>query len=62
MFMHANAMNGAVLEYDYVDADGSKSVMQVTDLDLNHSHNVDTRAYTIMSMRMKGGEEQEEEE
>lgn len=62
MFMHANAMNGAVLEYDYVDADGSKSVMQVTDLDLNHSHKVDTRAYTIMSMRMKGTEEQEEEE
>lgn len=62
MFMHANTMNGAVLEYDYVDQDGSKSVMQVTDLDLNHSHKVDTRAYTIMSMRMQGEEEQEEEE
>jgi len=62
MFVHAYAMNGAVLEYDVVDADGSRSVMQVTDLNLNHSHKVDTRGYTIMSMRMKGGDEQDEEE
>ena len=61
MFMHANTMNGAVLEYDFVDDEGAKSVMQVTDLDLNHSHKVDTRGYTIMSMRMQGGDEQEEE-
>ena len=62
MFMHANAMNGAVLEYDFVDQDGKKSVMLVTKIDLNHSHKVDTRAYTIMSMRMQGEEEGEEEE
>lgn len=61
LFLHAQAMNGMVLEYDLVDADGEKSVMQVTDLDLNHSHKIDTRGYTIMSMRMQGGDEQEEE-
>ena len=60
MFMHANAMNGAVLEYDFVDEDGKKSVMLVTKIDLNHSHKVDTRPYTIMSMRMQGQEEEEE--
>ena len=57
MFVHAHAMNGLVLEYDVVDQDGSKSVMQVTKIDLNHSHKVNTNGYTIMSMRMKGEEE-----
>lgn len=62
MFMHANAMNGAVLEYDFVDEDGSRSVMLVTNIDLNHSHKVNTSGYTIMSMRMQGeGEEVEDE-
>lgn len=60
MFIHANAMNGAVLEYDFVDQDGKKSVMLVTKIDLNHSHKVDTMGYTIMSMRMQGEEEEEE--
>ena len=58
MFVHAYAMNGMVLEYDVIDADGRKSVMQVTKIDLNHSHNVNTRGYTIMSMRMQGEEEE----
>jgi hypothetical protein len=57
MFVHAHAMNGMVLEYDVVDADGAKSVMQVTKIDLNHAHKVNTNGYTIMSMRMKGEEE-----
>lgn len=57
MFVHAHAMNGMVLEYDVVDADGRKSVMQVTKIDLDHSHKVTTNGYTIMSMRQKTGEE-----
>lgn len=57
MFVHAQSMNGAVLEYDVVDQDGSRSVMQVTKIDLNHSHKVDTQDYTIISMGMQGGEE-----
>lgn len=59
MFVHALSMNGAVLEYDFVDEKGARSVMQVTRIDLNHSHKVDTQGYTIMSMRMKGESEEE---
>ena len=62
LFVHAHAMNGMVLEYDVVDADGAKSVMQVTKIDLNHSHKVNTNGYTIMSMRMQDGGEQDEDE
>jgi hypothetical protein len=62
MFVHAQAMNGAVLEYDFVDEDGAKSVMLVTEIDLNHSHKVNTTGYTIMSMRMQGGEEEDKDE
>ena len=58
MFVHAWALNGMVLEYDVIDEDGRKSVMQVTKIDLNHSHKVNTNGYTIMSMRQKGGEEE----
>jgi len=57
LFMHAHAMNGMVLEYDVVDSDGRKSVMQVTKIDLNHSHKVHTNGYTIMSMRQKTEDE-----
>ena len=62
LFIHAHAMNGMVLEYDVVDEDGAKSVMQVTKIDLNHSHKVNTNGYTIMSMRMQDGDEQDEDE
>jgi hypothetical protein len=62
MFVHAYAMNGMVLEYDVMDEDGAKSVMQVTKIDLNHSHKVNTNGYTIMSMRMQGGDEPDEDE
>ena len=62
LFVHAHATNGMVLEYDVVDSDGSKSVMQVTKIDLNHSHKVNTNGYTIMSMGMQGGDDQDEDE
>jgi hypothetical protein len=58
LFVHAQAMNGMVLEYDVVDSDGTKSVMQVTKIDMNHSHSVNTDGYTIMSMRQNTGEEE----
>ena len=57
MFTHAYALNGMVLEYDVMDKDGSKSVMQVQQIDMNHSHNVNTNGYTIMSMRQKTDDE-----
>jgi hypothetical protein len=58
LFVHAWALHGMVLEYDVIDEDGRKTVMQVTKLDLNHSHKVNTNGYTIMSMRKKSGEEE----
>jgi len=51
-----------VLEYDVVDADGAKSVMQVTKIDLNHAHKVNTNGYTIMSMSMQGRDAEGEDE
>lgn len=57
MFSHAYAMNGMVLEYDVVDKDGGKSVMQVQKIDMNHSHKVSTTGYNVMSMKQQSGEE-----
>ncbi|MDF1573583.1 MAG: DUF4412 domain-containing protein [Bacteroidales bacterium] len=57
MFIHAYYLNGMVLEYDATEKDGERSVMQVTKIDMNHSHSVNTRGYTIMSMRQKSDEE-----
>jgi len=57
MFTHAYALNGMVLEYDVMDKDGGKSVMQVQKIDMNHSHKVHTNGYTIMSMRQKSDDE-----
>ena len=61
MFMHAYALNGMVLEYDLMDkANGEKTIMLVTKIDLNHSHSVATGGYTVMSMRQKTDEEKAE--
>lgn len=57
MFIHAYALNGMVLEYDVIDKDGGKSVMQVQKIDMDHSHSVNTQGYAIMSMKMKTEEE-----
>ena len=59
MFMHAYALNGMVLEYDVMEKNGEKTVMQVTKIDMNSSHSVSTKGYTIMSMRQKTEEEKE---
>ena len=57
MFTHAYALNGMVLEYEVMDKDGGKSVMQVQKIDMNHPHSVNTNGYTIMSMRQKTDDE-----
>ena len=57
MFTHAYALNGMVLEYDVYDKNGEKSIMQVTKIDMNHSHSVSTSGYAIISMRQKTEEE-----
>ena len=57
MFTHAYALNGMVLEYDVMEKNGEKTIMQVTKIDMNHSHAVSTSGYTIMSMRQKTDDE-----
>ena len=58
MFTQAYALNGMVLEYNFLDKeDGDKVVMQVTKIDLNHKHKVSTDGYNIMSMKQQTEDE-----
>ena len=50
-FYHAAYMDGMTLEYSTLDKeDGDRVVMQVTEIDLNHSHTISTTSYAVMSM------------
>jgi len=60
-FAYAWALNGMVLEYDAIEKNGEKEVMLVKDIDLNHSHSVNTKDYAIMSLRKKTQEEKDME-
>ncbi|MEN8230192.1 MAG: DUF4412 domain-containing protein [Bacteroidota bacterium] len=58
IFYHAAYMDGMVLEYDFLDKEnGERSVMLVTDLDLNHSHSISTRSYAMITMKGQSPEE-----
>ena len=58
MFSSAYALNGMVMEYDFLNKeDGDKMVMQVTKIDLNHTHKVSTEGYNIMSMKQQTEDE-----
>jgi hypothetical protein len=58
-FYHAAYMNGMVMEYDFLEKDGGdRTVMVVTDIDLNRSSTISTYNYSVMSMK---GSSQEEE-
>ena len=58
-FYHAAYMNGMVMEYDITEKDnGERTVMVVTDLDLNRSNTITTRNYTVMSMKGSSPEEE----
>lgn len=60
MFAQAYALNGMVLEYDFLDKDnGERTEMQIIDIDLNRSHSVSTAGFDIMSMRKKTEEEKQ---
>jgi len=51
MYAYAYASNGLVMEYIFVDkGDNDKSVMTVTDIDLNKKSSIGTAGYTIMNM------------
>lgn len=58
-FYHAAYMNGMVMEYDFLEKDGGdRTVMVVTDIDLNRSSTISTYNYSVISMK---GSSQEEE-
>ncbi len=57
-FYHAAYMDGMVLEYDLLDKDdGERTVMMVTNIDLNHSHSISTRSYAVMTIGNRSPEE-----
>ena len=58
MFAQAYGMKGMTLEYETIEKNGERSTMLVTKIDLNHSHKISTKGYTIISMRQKTEEEE----
>ena len=59
LFYHAAYMNGMVMEYDITQKDkGERTVMVVTDIDLNRSNTISTGNYTVMSMKGSSPEEE----
>ncbi len=57
IFNYASYVNGMIMEYDVLDKDnGERTLMQVTGIDLNHSHSISTGDYTIMSMKQPSGD------
>jgi hypothetical protein len=63
MFAHAYYTNGTVMEYvtEYKKS-GEKTVMQVTDIDLNKRNIISTQGYTIMNMGAMMENEAEKDE
>ncbi|MFO7933592.1 MAG: DUF4412 domain-containing protein [Bacteroidales bacterium] len=65
-FHHASDLDGMVMEYDYTDKeDEERVVMQVTGIDMDHSHAISTYGYSMISMPPEdeeAGEEETEEE
>lgn len=59
-FYYAAYMNGMVMEYDLTEKEnGDRTLMQVTKVDLNQSHSISTRKYTVMSMKTPPPESEE---
>jgi len=57
-FYYAAYVNGMVMEYDLQDKeDGERTVMLVTDINLNQSHSISTRSYAVMTMDSQPAEE-----
>jgi len=57
-FYHASYVNGMVLEYEITDKeDGGRTIMTVTDIDLNRSHSIATGGYAVMTMKNQSSEE-----
>lgn len=63
MFYYAAYLDGMVMEYDQLDKEsGERTVMQITEIDLNRSHSISTRSYAVLTMKVKTPETEEEEE
>jgi hypothetical protein len=63
IFVHAAYADGMVLEYEELEKEsGDRSLMQVTEIDLNHTHTISTREYPVMGVRQPKDEAEEEEE
>ncbi|MEN8204024.1 MAG: DUF4412 domain-containing protein [Bacteroidota bacterium] len=62
IFYHATYLNGMVMEYEYFDKEEEeKTILRVTDIDLNRSYSIATGPYAIMSMKSQVPEEEEED-
>jgi hypothetical protein len=69
VFLYAAYSKGMVMEYEEIDKEsGDRSVMQVTDINLNLSHTISTRAYPVVGIKQnkdesgEGGTTEDEEE
>ena len=57
-FYYASYMDGMVLEYNLLDKDdGERTVMLITDIDLNHKHSISTSSYAVMTFKSQPTEE-----
>jgi hypothetical protein len=62
-FYHTSDLDGMVMEYDYTDKeDEERVVMQVTKVDMNHSHSISTYGYSVISMPPEDQEDEDEDE
>lgn len=63
VFLHAAYAKGMVMEYDQIlKEDGERTVMKVTDIDLNRTHTISTREYPVMGIKQKDSDTEEESE
>jgi hypothetical protein len=63
IFVHAAYADGMVMEYEELEKEsGDRSVMLVTDVDLNRSHTISTREYPVMGIRQPKDDTEEEGE
>ena len=63
VFIYAAYADGMVMEYEQINKkSGDRTVMEVTDLDLNKSHSISTRAYPVAGIKQKKEDPEEVEE
>ena len=52
VFLYAAYAKGMVMEYEEKDKEsGDRTIMQVTDINLNQSHTISTRAYPVVGVQ-----------